>query len=188
MTRNGRVRYELKTPWRNCTTHVIFEPLDFMFRTNGMSRAQEAHDCRDAGGRVTQEQLPRSGVCQIGRVLETNGMPRCAIVNLTQASHWQSNTRVSVRPATELPSAPRLQTNPDQGPLRPLLFPNTAQKYIKRMKHMKNRKKIKPQKAILVCSSQHICDSYAVHQRICESYIIINHMVFNRERVLPEDL
>jgi ribosomal protein S27E len=25
-----------------------------------MSRAQEAHDCRDAGGRVTQEQLPRS--------------------------------------------------------------------------------------------------------------------------------
>jgi len=29
MTRNGRVRYELKTPWRNGTTHVIFEPLDF---------------------------------------------------------------------------------------------------------------------------------------------------------------
>jgi hypothetical protein len=25
MTRNGRVRYELKTPWRNGTTHVIFE-------------------------------------------------------------------------------------------------------------------------------------------------------------------
>jgi len=32
MTRNGRVRYELKTPWRNGTTHVIFEPLDFMAR------------------------------------------------------------------------------------------------------------------------------------------------------------
>jgi hypothetical protein len=45
MTRNGRVRYELKTPWRIGTTHVIFEPLDFMFRTNGMPRA---HDCRDA--------------------------------------------------------------------------------------------------------------------------------------------
>ena len=29
-----------------------------------MSRAQEAHDCRDAGGRATQEQLPRSGACQ----------------------------------------------------------------------------------------------------------------------------
>ena len=32
MTRNGRVRYELKTPWRNGTTHVLFEPLDFISR------------------------------------------------------------------------------------------------------------------------------------------------------------
>ena len=32
MTRNGRVRYELKTPWRNGTTHVVFEPLDFISR------------------------------------------------------------------------------------------------------------------------------------------------------------
>jgi len=31
MTRNGQVRYELKTPWRNGTTHVIFEPLDIMY-------------------------------------------------------------------------------------------------------------------------------------------------------------
>jgi hypothetical protein len=38
--------------------HVIFEPLAFMFRTNGMPRAQKAHDCREAGGRATQEQLP----------------------------------------------------------------------------------------------------------------------------------
>jgi len=26
------VRYELKTPWRNGTTHVMFEPLDFISR------------------------------------------------------------------------------------------------------------------------------------------------------------
>lgn len=32
MTRNGQVRYELKTPYANGTTHVIFEPLDFMYR------------------------------------------------------------------------------------------------------------------------------------------------------------
>ena len=44
MTRNGRVRYELKTPWRNGTTHVVFEPLDFMYRTYGMPRAQEAQE------------------------------------------------------------------------------------------------------------------------------------------------
>ena len=40
LTRNGQVRYELKTPWRNGTTHVIFEPLDFMYRMYGMPRAQ----------------------------------------------------------------------------------------------------------------------------------------------------
>jgi hypothetical protein len=40
LTCNGQVRYELKTPWRNGTTHVIFEPLDFMYRMYGMPRAQ----------------------------------------------------------------------------------------------------------------------------------------------------
>jgi hypothetical protein len=29
---NGHVRYELKTPYRDGTTHVIFEPLDFIAR------------------------------------------------------------------------------------------------------------------------------------------------------------
>ncbi len=32
LTSTGKVRYELKTPFRNGTTHVIFEPLDFMAR------------------------------------------------------------------------------------------------------------------------------------------------------------
>ena len=32
LTRNGQIRFELKTPWRNGTTHVIFEPLDFVAR------------------------------------------------------------------------------------------------------------------------------------------------------------
>jgi len=30
LTANGQVRYELKTPYRNGTTHFIFEPLDFI--------------------------------------------------------------------------------------------------------------------------------------------------------------
>ncbi|MCP5348334.1 MAG: transposase [Pseudomonadales bacterium] len=32
LTPTGKVRYELKTPFRNGTTHVIFEPLDFISR------------------------------------------------------------------------------------------------------------------------------------------------------------
>lgn len=35
-----KVRYELKTSWRNGTTYVIFEPWDFMYRMYGMPRAQ----------------------------------------------------------------------------------------------------------------------------------------------------
>jgi hypothetical protein len=31
-TPSGNVRYQLKTPYRDGTTHVIFEPLDFMAR------------------------------------------------------------------------------------------------------------------------------------------------------------
>jgi hypothetical protein len=30
LTESGNIRYELKTPYRNGTTHVIFEPLDFI--------------------------------------------------------------------------------------------------------------------------------------------------------------
>ena len=40
LTPNGNVRYQLKTPYRDGTTHVIFEPLDFMYRMYGMPRAQ----------------------------------------------------------------------------------------------------------------------------------------------------
>jgi hypothetical protein len=32
LTSTGKTRYELKTPYRNSTTHVIFEPLDFIAR------------------------------------------------------------------------------------------------------------------------------------------------------------
>jgi Putative transposase len=30
LTRNGRIRYQLKTPYNDGTTHVIFEPLNFI--------------------------------------------------------------------------------------------------------------------------------------------------------------
>jgi len=32
LTRHGKVRYELKTPYRDGTTHILFEPLDFISR------------------------------------------------------------------------------------------------------------------------------------------------------------
>ena len=44
LTRNGQIRYQLKTPYTDGTTQVIFEPLDFMYRMYGMPRAQEAQE------------------------------------------------------------------------------------------------------------------------------------------------
>jgi hypothetical protein len=32
LTEQGSIRYALKTPYRDGTTHVIFEPLDFLAR------------------------------------------------------------------------------------------------------------------------------------------------------------
>ena len=32
LTRHGKVRYQLKTPYDDGTTHVLFEPLDFISR------------------------------------------------------------------------------------------------------------------------------------------------------------
>lgn len=36
----GRVVYRYRQPFRDGSTHVVLEPLDFMFRMNGMPRAQ----------------------------------------------------------------------------------------------------------------------------------------------------
>jgi hypothetical protein len=41
LTKSGNVRYELKTPYRNGTTHVIFEPLDFMARLAALPAENE---------------------------------------------------------------------------------------------------------------------------------------------------
>jgi hypothetical protein len=39
---NGNVRYQLKTPYREGTTHVVFEPLDFIARLAALGTGQES--------------------------------------------------------------------------------------------------------------------------------------------------
>ena len=45
LTDSGRIRYSLKTPWRDGTTHVLFEPLDSISRLAalGATAAGESH-------------------------------------------------------------------------------------------------------------------------------------------------
>ncbi len=54
---SGNIRYQLKTPYRDGTPHVIFEPLDFIAKLAALipkpttARMQEVEQC--------MEQLPR---------------------------------------------------------------------------------------------------------------------------------
>jgi len=45
----GRVRYQLKTPWRNGTTHVDFEPVDFIAKLAALVPPPRAHLTRFHG-------------------------------------------------------------------------------------------------------------------------------------------
>lgn len=45
----GRVRYQLKTPWRNGTTHVEFEPIEFMAKLAALVPPPRAHLTRFHG-------------------------------------------------------------------------------------------------------------------------------------------
>ncbi len=49
LTRNGQIRYELKTPYNDGTTHVIFEPLDFISRLAALVPKPRVHLTRFHG-------------------------------------------------------------------------------------------------------------------------------------------
>ena len=49
LTSQGQVRYTLKTPYRDGTTHVVFEPLDFIARLAALVPGPRAHLTRDHG-------------------------------------------------------------------------------------------------------------------------------------------
>jgi hypothetical protein len=49
LTTQGQVRYTLKTPYRDGTTHVVFEPLDFVARLAALVPRPRAHLTRYHG-------------------------------------------------------------------------------------------------------------------------------------------
>ena len=70
LTPNGNVRYQLKTPYRDGTTHVIFEPLDFIARLAALVPKPRVNLTRFHGvfapnsryrGRVTKAKRGRGG-------------------------------------------------------------------------------------------------------------------------------
>ena len=53
---NGSIRYELKIPYKNGTTHVVFEPLDFIARLAALVPKPRFHLTRFHG---VKQQAPR---------------------------------------------------------------------------------------------------------------------------------
>jgi hypothetical protein len=66
MDRRGRVVYPYKRPFRDGSTHVVLEPLDFMFRMNGMPRVQ---GCARAAIARLAALVPRPRLKQRARIV-----------------------------------------------------------------------------------------------------------------------
>ena len=72
MTSQGKVRYALKTPYRDGTTHVIFEPLDFIAKLAALVPK------------------PRANLTRYHGVLAPNSKQR---VNVTPAKRGKGSSR-----------------------------------------------------------------------------------------------
>ena len=70
LTRQGNIRYRLKTPYRDGTTHVIFEPLDFIARLTALVPKPRVNLTRFHGVFASNSRL-RS------RVIPGGGARRC---------------------------------------------------------------------------------------------------------------
>ena len=67
LTPHGIVRYQLKTPYRDGTTHVIFEPLDFMARLAAL--VPRPRVTNSPGANLNSRRLAPNGRGQEARVI-----------------------------------------------------------------------------------------------------------------------
>jgi hypothetical protein len=83
LTAEGHIRYELKTPYRNGTTHMIFEPLDFISKLASLIPAPWVHltrfhgvfapNSRHRAGIINRKVDSKLGVTAIETVSEKHG-------------------------------------------------------------------------------------------------------------------
>ena len=58
LTRNGQVRYELKTPWRNGTTHVIARLVALVPKPRVNLTRFDLQGCNECRGRMDAQERP----------------------------------------------------------------------------------------------------------------------------------
>jgi hypothetical protein len=78
MTPSGNVRCRLKTPYRDGTTHVIFEPLDFMARLAALVPRPRVTSPVSTGVRPEQPALRPGHPGQAGQGQQGQGIRRTA--------------------------------------------------------------------------------------------------------------
>lgn len=83
LTAGGEVRYQLKTPWRDGTTHVVFEPLDSLARLAAL------------------EPRPRVILTGYHGVFAPNSAHRALFANAGRGKSREVVTRADVRTPTE---------------------------------------------------------------------------------------
>ncbi len=67
LTNQGKVRYELKTPYRDGTTHVIFEPVDFIAKLAALVPKPRVNLTRFQGVRPEQQTPSMGDASQAGQ-------------------------------------------------------------------------------------------------------------------------
>jgi hypothetical protein len=90
LTQAGNVRYALKTPYRDGTTHVIFEPEDFIARLVALVPKPRAHLTRYHGVFAPASPdrariVPKTRAAAAGKAMESN---ESSVVDRQRAMSW----------------------------------------------------------------------------------------------------
>jgi hypothetical protein len=118
LTAHGNVRYQLKTPYRDGTTHVIFEPLDFiarlaalvpkprvnLIRFHGVFAPNSAHRARVTPARRGRGNKPK--VTDKGQEQTPAERRESMSFKLSASSAYSTSTSRAARPAVAASRSP----------------------------------------------------------------------------------
>jgi hypothetical protein len=96
LTPNGNVRYQLKTPYRDGTTHVIFEPLDFIARMAALVPKPRVNLTRFHGVFAPNSNY-RARVTPAMRTIGSIGLNRFAVIPSPSIQPLSAHFRFSTR-------------------------------------------------------------------------------------------
>lgn len=111
---DGAISYELKTPYKNGTTHVVFEPLDFIarlvalvpkprvhltrfhgvFAPNSRYRAQVTSETKIKSNQTTAIDIPKGCEARRSKMSWAMRLKRVFNIDITVCRHCQGRVRI----------------------------------------------------------------------------------------------